>query len=63
MKYGDELNLIAYKIDEIKEDLKPIKDLDKRVARLERFTSMIQGVMWALVTGVPALYFIIKHLG
>lgn len=59
---SEQLSLIMYKLEEMKEDLKPIKDLDRRVGKLEKFTSMVHGIMWSLLFGFPAIYFIIHHI-
>lgn len=63
MKYQNELELIAYKVSEIKDDLKALAHIEKRVATLERFMFMIYGASSFLVCGLPAIYFILKHFG
>ena len=62
MKYGEELAVITYKVTEIKEDLKALRDIEKRVTKVERFMYYCMGALSLVIGGIPVALFILKEL-
>ncbi len=53
INHQNELELIAYKINEIKEDLKEITIIEERLSRLEKLMYIAIGAVTLITAAVP----------
>lgn len=59
MKHQNELELMAYKITEIKEDLKGITIIEERLSRLEKLMYIAIGAITLITAAVPIAILIV----
>ena len=57
MKYNEELNLISYKVGEIKKDMKELVKLEQRITKLEKFMYYCLGALTLISASIPVLLF------